>query len=921
MTGLAFAAPMALLALAALPAIWWLLKATPPRPATVLFPPFALLRPPKRIAETPVRSPWWLIMLRLLIAVAVIAAAAGPTLGPPDRLLTGRGPLWLLIDNGPTAAPDWPARVATAAAAIKAAGDTDRPVLLVATADGPAQVGAQTGADTALKHLNALGPRAYFADRQSLADRLTAVARETPPGEIVIIAEAGDDGTAGPFLSRLRMIAGSAPLTLTTSDRQAPVAIDGFEQDGAAVTAHLRRAAAGEPVSAHLRLLDRKGRALDERSFSIAAGATKADLRFDLPLEIRNDVARAEVVGGGSALGIHLFDDRWRRRAAAIVTVTGSDTAQPLIAPDYFLDKALSPFVDLLPRGTGALSEMLRAATERGPSAIFLADAGRLGTEEAGLVRDFMQKGGVFVRFAGPRLAASDETLVPAPLRRGDRALGGSLSWSRPQALGSFADTGPFAGLPVPGDVSVTRQVLAEPTFDLPSRTWASLADGTPLVTAAQVGEGWLVLFHVTADTRWSNLPISGSFVDMLRRIVALGSTAGANTVSADGKTMRPPLSLLDGFGRPETARAGVRGLTDAMIDKLPPSRETPPGLYGSSDGFRAVNPMRADMAYIPLDTSGIGSDVRRAGLIGAARIDLAPYALIAAFLLLLADGLAVMVLSGGFRRRSLAGIALLAVLLASLPMPEARAADDARLLEALAKTRFAYVETGIADIDEASRSGLSALSAYVGNHTSLEPGEPMAVDPATDELAVFPLIYWPIDAAAPRPTAEAMTRVEAFMKNGGTVLFDTRDDAGFSDNSANTQRLRDILSMIDVPPLEPVPSNHVLTKAFYLLGHFVGRSEDSPLWVEATDDGEDDGDRPVRAGDGVSSILITGNDLAGAWATDDSGAFLYPLVPGAPRQRDFAFRAGVNIVMYVLTGNYKADQVHVPALLQRLGE
>jgi hypothetical protein len=197
-----------------------------------------------------------------------------------------------------------------------------------------------------------------------------------------------------------------------------------------------------------------------------------------------------------------------------------------------------------------------------------------------------------------------------------------------------------------------------------------------------------------------------------------------------------------------------------------------------------------------------------------------------------------------------------------------------------------------------------------------------MAVDPEHDELSVFPLIYWPVDATAPMPSAATMVRVEAFMKDGGTVLFDSRDDANFAAASPNTARLRDMLALIDVPPLEPVPPDHVLTKAFYLLGTFVGRSEGSPLWVEAAETGDDAGEeRPVRAADGVSPLLITGNDLAGAWAADDGGAFLHPLVPGSPRQREFAFRAGVNIVMYVLTGSYKADQVHVPALLERLGE
>jgi hypothetical protein len=922
MSGLSFAAPLALIGLFALPAIWWLLKATPPRPVTRLFPPLALIIRPKRDEETPVRTPWWLIALRLAIAGLIVLAVAGPVLQPAERTVRGQGPLWLVIDNGASAAPDWPERRATAAAILSEADYAGRPVLLVTTADGPDGVGAQTTATEALRRINALVPRPTLPDRAPLLSALARIAAATPPGEIVALPEPGDDGTAHEFLAGLASLSSGAPMTLAVSSRPAPVAIEAVEQDGAAVSVHLRRPEAGAVEEGKLRLLDRKGRLLDERPFALAGGAGRGNVRFELPLEIRNDIARAEVTAGNSALGVHLLDDRWRRRSVAIVTATGSDAARPLIAPEYFLEKALAPFAEVTVPGQGALADAFKAAIETRPTAILVADVGRLGTGEAALAHAFMEKGGVLVRFAGPRLAASDETEVPTPLRRGDRALGGSLSWSQPQSLGSFSDNGPYAGLAVPGDVTVNRQVLAEPGVDLADRTWASLSDGTPLVTAARVGAGWLVLFHVTADTRWSNLPISGVFVDMLRRTIALGAADGG-TREVGGSTVLPPLSLLDGYGRASAPTAGATGIREADIATIRPSHSTPPGLYGSDDGFRALNPLRPDMSYTSPDLADVGAGVRRIGLIAETAIDLSPYAFGLAFLLLLVDGLAVTALAGGFRRRGpAAAVAVIGLMLLLMPHP-VHAADDEHLLEALSTTRLAYVETGIADIDETSRAGLSTLSRFIASHSSLEPGEPMAVDPEHDELSVFPLIYWPIDAAAAMPSAAAMGSIEAFMKDGGTVLFDSRDDADFSAASPNTMRLRDMLATIDVPPLEPVPSDHVLTKSFYLLGAFVGRTEGSPLWVEAPDDVEDEGDqaRPVRAADGVSPLLITGNDLAGAWAADDGGAFLHPLVPGSPRQREFAFRAGVNIVMYVLTGNYKADQVHVPALLERLGE
>ncbi len=120
------------------------------------------------------------------------------------------------------------------------------------------------------------------------------------------------------------------------------------------------------------------------------------------------------------------------------------------------------------------------------------------------------------------------------------------------------------------------------------------------------------------------------------------------------------------------------------------------------------------------------------------------------------------------------------------------------------------------------------------------------------------------------------------------------------------------------------MPRDHVLTKTFYLLRDFPGRFNSGQLWVEALPAANEDDEasrRPARGGDGVSSIIITSNDLAGAWAMQADGQPMLPMVEGEPRQRELAFRAGVNIVMYTLTGNYKADQVHVPALLERLGQ
>jgi hypothetical protein len=245
-------------------------------------------------------------------------------------------------------------------------------------------------------------------------------------------------------------------------------------------------------------------------------------------------------------------------------------------------------------------------------------------------------------------------------------------------------------------------------------------------------------------------------------------------------------------------------------------------------------------------------------------------------------------------------------------------------------ETKLAYVVTGDRDVDSVSQAGLAGLTLFLAQRTALEAGDPIGLDVAHDELAFYPLIYWPIAPGAARPSEDALKRIDSYMKQGGTVLFDTRDavvalpGAGGETRSPGMLELRKILSSLDIPELEPVPHDHVLTKTFYLLRDFPGRFNSGQLWVEAlpaVNDEDEASRRPARGGDGVSSIIITSNDLAGAWAMQSDGQPMLPMVEGEPRQRELAFRAGVNIVMYTLTGNYKADQVHVPALLERLGQ
>ncbi len=924
----AFLAPWMLVALAALPLIWLLLRLTPPRPRLVSFPPTRLLFELKERERTPSRTPWWLTLIRLLLVAFVILALAEPVLRPDTKMTAGSAPLLVVLDNGWDAAPDFAARVNAAQALIEEANRDSRPVSFIATAEPVAESLAAESADAAKRQLAAIVPRPYLPNRPALAKRLSEA---FSPGSVEAVWIAGeiDDGNANAFASALSKIAASG--TILRSARPLTV-MRPPENRADGVHVPINRFGAGG--TAQVVGFDQEGRRILEGTADLDKNGIGA-AQIALPAEIRNALVRFRVTGESSAGAVQLLDGRWQRKAVGLIAGEGTGASQPLLEPLTYVQRALAPTTDLLSSDAPSTSEAVKGMIDRGASVIVLTETGTLPPETSDSLLKWVESGGTLVRFASPNLAATTvDELLPVRLRQGERALGGSLSWEEPQAIGSFPATGPFAHIDVPTDVVVNRQVLADPEALRSAEVWAELRDGTPLVTAATRGNGRIVLFHVTADPRWSNLPLSGAFVEMLNAIVDMAGTVAkpAATTTADAaaapKAAAPwkPLELLDGYGDLGVPPAGATLVAD--MAGASPSPETPPGLYSRNNTTQALNAVDAKTPLAPLAPDTIGWRGRVESLEPQPSTPIWPWLLVAAAILALLDGLAVLLLSGRLTRRfaAAAGVAL-AVALVLPSANDAHAQEDAAMakaLEATTKTQLAYVETGNTELDSTSRAGLTGLSTYLADRTALEPGDPAAVDIANDELAFYALLYWPIDPDQPTPSAETMAKVDTYMKNGGTVLFDTRDAGGFNASGAETPetlKLRQILSFVDVPPLEPVPPDHVLTKAFYLLSEFPGRWANSELWVESLSDQPNDKNRPVRGGDGVSPILITGNDLAAAWAVDGNGLWLYPTVPSDPRQRELAFRAGVNIVMYTLTGNYKADQVHVPALLERLGQ
>lgn len=917
--GIGFTAPWLLLALFALPILWFILRAVPPAPIRRRFPGVALLLGLKDDETVSDRTPWWLLLLRMLAVAAIIIGLAGPILNPESDRAEGDGPLLIVLDGTWAGATRWPQQTEAIEAQLTRAARAGRTVAFL-TLTRPETPNFQS-ADVWQSRLAGFAPAPWKPSETNIERAIEIMAGLGSfdtfwfsdgldyAGRDRVLQTTQDQGSVEIYQTAANVLA-LAPAT--------------YEDNVVSLTAH--RAAPGPERNVVIQAEGRdpagNARILATANAVFENGAVTAVAELALPSELRARITGFVIAAERSAGATTLVDDALRRREVALI---GGGTAQEglqLLAPLHYIEQALFPTADLI---DGSISDVLPA----NPDVIVLADIATLAPAEAEPLTQWIEDGGLLVRFAGPRIAASDvsrideDPLMPVRLRAGGRSVGGAMSWGEPKALAPFRETSPFFGLNIPDDVTVTAQVVAQPDPTLAGRAIASLSDGTPLVTRKTVGQGQIVLFHVTATAEWSTLPLSGLFVEMMERLAVSSAGTTPEATDLEGTTWTP-LRVMDGYGVLRDA-GNLGGVPGPDLVSAPASPDVQPGVYANGERRLARNVFaQGDM----LTPAAWPPDIPVRGLAVAPEQPVAGWLLSLAILILLADVVASLALSGRLIGRNNATAAMLFALMA-LPagQSDAQTADEAFALAATGEVTLAHVITGNDRVDEIAAAGLTGLTDTLFFRTSVEPSTPTAVNLETDELAFFPILYWPITPDQPRPSAEAYTKLNEYLRSGGLILFDTRDAdiSRFGGSSPNGRKLQDLAAPLDIPPLEKLPEDHVLTRTFYLLQDFPGRHTSRDVWAEAAPpDAEQIEGMPFRnLNDGVTPVVIGGNDWAAAWAVRSDGAPLLPIGRGytGERQRELAYRFGVNLIMHVLTGNYKSDQVHVPALLDRLGQ
>ena len=931
LSGIVFLQPWILSALLTLPLLWFLLRVTPPSPRMVYFPAARFLSGLVSDEQTPNRTPWWILLLRLLIAALIIIALARPVYNPAEQI-SGAGPVRIVFDNSWAGAQTWSLQMEAAEEILKQASRERREIYILGTAPLPGEEAPFHAGPLAYQEAAALvrgmKTRPWGADYQAAKNVIV----ENKPNSTVTsiwLASGLDEGNINVLVRALqaqgsliytRPQAYQLPLLLREAQYKKNTSLD--EQVSAVRIAVDAPSDIPDVLPVSVKAISQNNQLMDIQSVALSQDHLPLNVGFDIPQTLRGDIGQFRLSGRKGAGSVFLLDSQFRKRQIGIAAPAEDADGAPLVKASYFIKRAMEPFSIIT---IDTIDELLK---NDDLTTIILPDVGAMPSETLNALEGWVHNGGLLIRFAGPNLseAQGEQYLLPVQLRAGERSLAGSMSWEDPQSIAPFDEDSPFFGLDVSGEIKVRNQVLADPAQDLEGKVWGRLTDGTPIITGMAMERGLVVLIHTTATPDWSELALSGLYVNILKRLANMSGNVAKN-LSVNHSYLDPVL-VLDGSGALVPPTSSVEPISANDIQSVVPNSVHPPGIYGAG-GYQVALNLGTNLPALN-GAGNLPSGVMQKYYDAEYELDMMPYLLYIAVMLFMIDWIIMIVIMSGIfafsgiskgligskAKASVAGLLLIFCVLFSIPAgaQDGENPNIANDIKYASGFYLAYVRTGDLTLDSTTEAGLENLSQTLTRRTSIEPDGVVGVDPETSNLAFFPLLYWAISHDMKPVSGKAMQSIQNYLDHGGTILFDTRDQSisgsSFAETS-NGKTLRMMTKSLSIPPLTPIPEDHVLSKAFYLLDEFPGRFSGGTFWVEQNS---------VSGRDGVSSVLIGSHDWAASWASSgrkqggsSSSRF------GGTRQQELALRFGVNLVMYALTGNYKNDQVHLPHILKRL--
>lgn len=903
-----------LLALGLIPLIWWVSRIIPPKPKTIIFPAKRFLSGLKSEKQEAKKAPVWLKIVRAIGLSALILAIANPILSfekSSQEVLPKN--IILVIEDSYSSAPDYENRqteLKTLMHNLRAKTAPDTQYFLIKTSE---QFNGALGSliepmDLSSIEMRAAGikPSPLFFDHWDVAKILEKI----PNKAKIYYFSDGLEHMGSQNLRRImeNKAVGKIEIYSPKSNKNAGLievtrTNTGFEYQYNSVDN--TRAVRVDFYSAN--------------HVKIASGS---GVRGRGSLQIDNSTARkaayAKISDVNSAAAVLLFDSFDKRQIIGLEKSAEAD--QPILSDNHYIKAAGKQFADLY---LDDIENLVKAQV----NAIVLGDRAGFSTKEAQELEKYVKQGGMLVRYIGPQAISAKDDLLPAKFKSEARNIKDALG-VKPLTIAQFARESPFYGLELPSGANPS--IIS--TFDDTEQTpliWARLTDGTPFISATKLGEGEIVAIHTSAAPYWSDIAFSGLQVGLLKRIISRSqSPILPQSIRPTDLPLNPNM-LIDGFGNIVEAPNNANPIQIETQKQIRPNANQLPGIYENFETRLIIQAYNGETSFEPVKT--LSPNFTSLSDQANNNFRLQPLFLLLALGVFLFDGLFSIgtiksirglfsSLFSKFKKPVLKVFACLLIGgLLNFQTTNFASAQTINAGQGIGKSseikhgiQLAFISANNTASDEIVFNGLNELKAALNNRTSVRASKivkinPLEIDPFANELALYPIIYWRL-ADNPTPLGiNSQRALNQYMRNGGLLFVDTRG-AGLSPAAAraNTQiALRGLI----VPPLEQVGQSHVLAKSFYLLAGFPGRYGGARLWAQSM------ASLNVSANDGVSPIIIGDGDYAYAWANKPANT----VISNEAIARNAAINTGINIYFYALTGQYKADQVHVPAILERL--
>ena len=911
--GITFLNPWLLSALLILPVLYFLLRVMPPPPKSVVLATSYFLEGLTTQKRTTSKTPWWLLLLRILILTCIIFAFAHP-ISNKNTDFASDAPLLIVLDNSWAGASNWSDIIGKGKEILRIAEETAQPaaILLTTPLGGEAETIFRDFQDAGsiYNFLSSQQPQPWEPEFSSLRKHAENIVDGSGATFKTVwlssgIRYSGEQGVQQYLSAESKDIS----LFMPSPDRS-PLVIKKSTSERKSDYIVQRAYGANDTTRRTLLGVGRQNTIFAQESFSFTGNALNAEVVLNLPENTsESDINKVRIAAHDSASGTYLLSGESSEKVVGIATGESSEQNLSLNDSSYYLSKALQPYATVV---LEPFSEMVENGLEK-ISVLIMPDISSAPPEALQKLEKWVNQGGVLLRFAGPSMSQKDMLPVPVPIQKGERVMGGGLTWEGTQKLSMFPENSPFSDLSVTNDITVRKQILARPLNSKTSSVWAQLEDGTPFITASQKKAGLVAMVHTTADPSWSDFALSGLYVDVLRRFVEMGGSAEQvfDITEAGGRYLKP-VRVLNGFGVMTDPPAYAESIKDTEFKRKRATSTTPPGLY--SDGVVTAALNIGDYAPNPAPVTAAGENTNISYYTGEIQKDYKNALLTLAFILFLADWIIMIFMTrlwDSLTRHKLFSKSkmnltslLLAACLAVFFYPSVSKAQPSQntLLENMSSLHLAYIESGSALKDSKMREGLRNLGDFLTKRTSVEPAGVRAIDLENDDILFYPFLYWIITPQTEILSASAVSKLQNYMNNGGIIVIDLENPRAVTEGSPELTNIFKVLNGLDIPPLSPLSKDHTLKRSFYLLDTLSGRYDSQEIWS---------GYNPSLSKDNVDTFILTGNDLAGRWASTN----------GSDYGGELAIRSGINLTLYALTGNYKSDQLHLPLILERLGQ